>query len=319
MEATIERNGVISRDRERSISGGKLSLHSSLDALITAWARRSAPLSVAVVVSVLDDLLAEGTIAANGDGSQKIGTSEIGIDSKGFARLRGERRPSLAAIAQLFAKTIDGDGGGAPSTSRPLMTKLTSTDPLDKPADAEQLRSWIREALGPPASHDEVSSCFAERPLEAPAIEMLSAIEWTPSDVPALEALSTLPPAAGAPKPPKLPQRKEAEPLQAVPKIEGALESKTVITSAPQAARPVRVESTLPKNPAARPMRPVVRHHWKRSSITVPSAPAARRSARQSHDKRDVLSIPGERSPWVRWTIALIIATGLALIYLELR
>jgi hypothetical protein len=296
MEATIERNeGTDHLDPEGRPDSGphaharvdrSTALHRvpvaaearTLQSLLDAWSAQGAALPIAVVQSIIDDLLGVS------GGYRALDNGDVIIDANGFAH--GTHEGSFRSIASLLVRALTSEHQGVPPSAEPLMNRLEAGDL----GGSDQLRSAMRDVFGPPASHEEVSWYVAEKP--APEVELPADVEWKEeTSPPEVEVeLSTLPPATPpAPTPP------------------------------PATAKPIRVASTLPQNPSARPHRPVVRHHWKQSTISLPKAPAARRSARHSNDARDVLAIPGDRNPWVRWTIALMVAIGLALIYLELR
>ncbi|MCK6544293.1 hypothetical protein L6R52_00335 [Myxococcota bacterium] len=134
----------------------------TLAALIDAWAKLGAHVPVAIVVSIFDDLLAS---AIDGDVEAKaLSLTDVIVEPSGFARLA----PNVAlsgtavALAPLFARALGfgRDEDAIPAHAMGLVARLASDDPLDRPVDAEQLRGWIRDVLGVPATREEVDECF---------------------------------------------------------------------------------------------------------------------------------------------------------------
>jgi hypothetical protein len=155
-------------------SGGDVALSAStLGALLRAYGERGAAPPVAVVFSVLDDLLELGP---DGHGRRRVEPDDVLIDVWG--RAHAEARLSLDGLCPLIARAlgrVEADDEAVPGPARALLSRLVSDDPDERPADAEQLRQWLREALGAPAPREEVLACVQDatgahaHPAPAPA------------------------------------------------------------------------------------------------------------------------------------------------------
>lgn len=387
----------------------------TLQAVVDAWHARGAPVPVAVVVSIFDDLFGGAAAVRGSDPSERSDRGEpralspldVMIDGEGNARLRGRSNARhLGALVRLFARVLGGEDGSAmPPRAVPLVARaLDATTQTGRAAraahaatDAEQVRGWMREALGPPARRDEVLSCFAataaprpgrsrsveaaepapkrgeerhrSEPLRRTQAEDATSSPWTAAGTQdwSGDGAPEAPFRAGEPDParaaavrPSDPHEIDTLPPQSVEAFAAPLASIAGAATADAQTEAVAPEGLLardgedsqrPETPAlasdvpetswfepsstglvtadapvarvesARPSgpRPVVRHHWRRTSVTVQEAPAARRSARPSLDNRDMLSIPGERSPWVHWLIFALAALVVAVLWLRWR
>ncbi len=167
--------------------------------IVRAWHARGEAVPVAVVVSVFDDILA--TSVAD-DGKAAIDLEHVRVTPEGRAQLSCTGR--LSAIVGMLMEALGADlpGDAVPPAAWGLFERLTSDDATESPMDAEQVRQWIRDSLGAPATHEEVQECAQEA--LAPAEEDLHELETLPprpSDVllpipePAIdEGMATLPP-----------------------------------------------------------------------------------------------------------------------------
>ena len=152
----------------------------TLGQVIQASRKTEQPIPVAAVVSIFDDLL-----AADADplGPRAPDLDDVLIDQVGVARL--DVAADLAAIARLLVETLADD---VPAAGRWLIERLKSDAADDQPADSEQLRAWLRDALGQPADRDEVLALVmtASAPLPVP--------EAVPPEEEAMHDVETIPP-----------------------------------------------------------------------------------------------------------------------------
>ena len=139
-----------------------------LGMLVERWQDAGAAVPVAIVVSVFDDVLAALPDTAD---ERDADFDAIVVDDAGHAFTRAPL--GLRGAGRLLVRAL---GDEVPSAARPLVARLTDGE---RPADAEQLRQWMRDALGAPASREEVTAAFyaaaeelseAETLLPAPAV-----------------------------------------------------------------------------------------------------------------------------------------------------
>ena len=126
-------------------------------AVVRTWHDRGEPVPVAVVVSVFDDLLATSVAP---DGGSATDLDAVRVRPTGAAFLA--RAVRLPAVTPLLMEALGADlpdEGAVPPAAWGLFERLTSDDPGARPADGEQLRQWLRESLGAPATHEEVRDC----------------------------------------------------------------------------------------------------------------------------------------------------------------
>lgn len=167
--------------------------------IVRAWHARGEAVPVAVVVSVFDDILA--TSIAD-DGKAAIDLEHVRVTPQGRARLSCPGR--LSAIASMLTEALGADlpGDAVPPAAWGLFDRIRSDDATESPVDAEQLRHWIRDSLGAPATHEEVQECANEaRTPNDEDVHELETLPPHPSDVllpipePAIdEGMVTLPP-----------------------------------------------------------------------------------------------------------------------------
>lgn len=172
--------------------------------VVRAWHARGEPVPVAVVASVFDDVLAT---SIDVDGLEMADLEDVRVTPAGRAHLLRPHR--LTAVSPMLMEALGADLPGdhaVPSAAWGLFDRLTSDDPTECPADAEQLRQWLRDSLGTPATHDEVRDCVysalhADDEDEDDAVHELETLPPHPSDAPlpipepaAEEDMVTLPP-----------------------------------------------------------------------------------------------------------------------------
>ncbi len=320
--------------------------------LVRAWNARGVALPVAVAVSILDDLLAQPETP-----SRRPRLDDVLIDHRGVAMLRSEDPGNLDDIAPLVAEML-GDGSDAdivPATARSLLARLTSEDPTERPRDADQLRTWIRDTLGAPAAREEVIACVGatvESLLPPPSLVEPEPIDDDDDeDDEDLEHLPTLPPEPSTMDDEILPPPEpvETDVLEAEapgrrrhdlvaeatiseghhPSIdadhygaEDRLANETLSKSYPPTpverlrVRTNGAEEGQPTMPPVDPSRPVVRvQSASGPRIAVNTAPAARRSPRPLTPAGDSLILPAERRG--NWGVWLLVlaVVGAALYY----
>jgi hypothetical protein len=108
-----------------------------------------------VAVSILDDLLQQPEAS-----SVRPELDDVVIDRHGVAMLVSSRPGSLDDMVPIVKEMLGSDEALVPARARTLLAKLESGDPSERPLDADQLRSWIRESLGAPAPREEVLACI---------------------------------------------------------------------------------------------------------------------------------------------------------------
>ena len=127
----------------------------TLGHLIRAWHARGAPLPVAVTVSILDDLLQQPAA-----GHRCPEPDSVVFDRQGVAILMSEVPGTLDDMTRLVEEML-GSGDSVPPSAMSLLARLSSDDPTARPADPDQFRMWIRDALGVPAPREEVLACLS--------------------------------------------------------------------------------------------------------------------------------------------------------------
>ena len=152
----------------------------TLGQVVRAGRSNGNPIPVAVVVSIFDDLLA-GDVDPPAERPPDL--DDVLIDQAGVARM--DVATDLDAVGRLLAETL---GDDVPAAARQLVGRLKDGEPAEKPADAAQLRDWIRSALGQPADRAEVVALVMSVASPLPVPEPVS------SDDEALHDLETIPP-----------------------------------------------------------------------------------------------------------------------------
>lgn len=295
-------------DRRRT-SGGDHALEQSpfnqwpLGRVVAAWAEQGAPLPVAVVVSIFDDVCADLEIgpAEAQRCTQPLGLDDVMIDQHGIARLTVVPDEPVAELSRLLYDTLAaGAGDGAvPAAARPLIEQSVDSDPLVRPPGATPVRAALRAALGPPARRDEVLGCCAA--IEVPVPSAIEEMDTDPTsmaredegDTDLITASVIL----------QDPARVEVAPLEPF----------VATAPLPVPAEDVDLESLEPQ-PAATP-RPVVRYEIsKRPPVSLPAAPEARvgPAGLASDDRATSIILPSEgRASFWLITILFMIAGGL--------
>jgi hypothetical protein len=297
----------------------------TLGALVRAYADRGAAPPVAVVLSVFDDLLED---PPEGAPRRAPRLDDVVIDL--FGRARAASPLGLDGLGLLLARALghgEADDGAVPGAARALLSRVLSDDPGDRPADAEQLRAWLRDHLGAPAPREEVVACLEEATSDVPrpALVETSAPGGPRSGLVALSGLDTLLPApTGIPSAP-LPVPAPVEDPSLAPAARPGNAALAARRTDP-AARPLPVPAAVDSAPAVerRPEsgdgRAVVRHVLSSPSdprASLAEAPAARRSARPSEHSPDSLVVASERSGGLAWlAVAGVIGATVYLLFL---
>ncbi|MCC7381966.1 MAG: hypothetical protein IT384_09060 [Deltaproteobacteria bacterium] len=302
----------------RRASGGDLALEQSpfnqwsLGRVVAAWAEQGAPLPVAVVVSIFDDVCADLELgpAEAQRCSQPLGLDDVMIDQHGIARLTVVPDEPVAELSRLLYDTLAaGAGDGAvPAAARPLIEQSVDSDPLVRPPGATPVRAALRAALGPPARRDEVLGCCAA--IEVPVPSAIEEMDTDPTsmargdegDTDLITASVIL----------QDPARVEVAPLE-------PFEAAHPLPVPAEDLDPASLESLesrvhLEPQPAAAP-RPVVRYEIsKRPPVSLPAAPEARvgPAGLASDDRATSIILPSEgRVSFWLITILFMIAGGL--------
>ncbi len=284
----------------------------SLGTLVRAWGERREAPPVALVAAIFDDLLTQPGVSSIGP--ERLTLDDVRIDARGFASISGAA--SLGALIPLLISAL---GRGpeddmVPAGALGLVARLESEDTHDLPSDAEQLRLWLRDCLGTPAARDEVRAWVEEavamrrmtlRPrgtsasrLPASKIEVEERLEIPtalPDDEDELHEAVTLPPAPSTEL--SVPEPVDDDPAEA---------------QSTEFAEPLR-QSPERDTSASK----VVRHNLERREqvVSVPVAPAARRSARPANYGPDSLVLPADRKSNV-WAWGVAVAVIVVVIYL---
>jgi hypothetical protein len=243
----------LGRDRQRASRPNLPAITSSsfeqhgLGRVIAAWSDRGAPLPVAIVASVFDDLCAElELVPAQSDVAlstwqHPVALDQVVIDAGGIAHWAVQPADPIGAIARLLSLALGARGDDlVPAAIRPLILHGLSDDPLVRPASVESIRSSLRTSLGAPAQRSEV--CLSLSVLGTPELA---------SDELATEVV---------------------DPMMIPILSERPMEAPTVQETA---TPPAMVPRSIPP-PSSTP-RPVVRLQPEpRKPISLPAAPAAR-------------------------------------------
>lgn len=287
------------------------------------WVRdladRGQLMPVAVVLSLFDDLLLQ---VSEGAPDRMLSLDEIALDAAGRASFMGPA--NLAALGRLLEPALTGDPAmmDPPAAACSILARLQSDDPMDRPVDAEQLRGWLRDALGSPAPRDEVCRLFwvdgfpaEEAHFEAPAPTGVDFHADFESQVESrLEAPLPVPPAA-----------RESDDLATLPPTgsQDLMRPDLTFIDSPDQPRPGDAAGLIehlagPPIPEAvsdaeygdpaSDSRQVVRHAstMNEPRVAIRTAPAARRSAKPqgySQQRWDA-----EDGSWLPWVLAAVLA-----------
>jgi hypothetical protein len=311
--------------------------------LVKAWNSRGVALPVAVAVSILDDLLAQPETP-----SRRPRLDDVVIDHRGVAMLDSDSPGNLDDIAPLVAEML-GDGSedldAVPANARSLLARLMSDDPTERPKDADQLRTWIRETLGAPANREEVIACLGAATIDESLLPRPSLVAEDEEDE---DEQPTLPPSLDEILPPpeldetelvapELPKRSTIDlvaeatisvgdpPPESAPRFEeDRLANETLSKSYPPTpmeqlmARVQSIEEGQPTMPPVDPNRPVVRVQGASGPrVSVETAPAARRSPKALTPAGDSLILPAERrGNWGVWLVVFAVVAAALYYYL---
>ncbi|MEQ9501968.1 MAG: hypothetical protein RIT81_34160 [Deltaproteobacteria bacterium] len=219
MEAATSQRPQEAEPVEGAVADG-VNGQACLGTLVDHWQDAGAAVPVAIVVSVFDDVLMG---ALESDAEDDVGLDAITVDDSGHAFVR--RPVGLDGAGRLLVRAL---GDDVPSNAQPLVARLMDGE---RPIDAEQLRQWMRDALGAPASREEVQAAFVAATFDPQEAETLlpAPAPADTGDVPVVAEASAYP-----------------EPIEEDEAIEGAEAGEPVEASAP----PEPVEASAPPEPS---------------------------------------------------------------------
>ena len=156
------------------------------------WAQAGAALPVAVVVSIVDDILATQPSMFTGDLFADLRLNDVLLDSYGQVHLISQKSLSHEALVSLLYRLLCGGIGeeAIPSTARMFLAQLDDRARMNIPLDPDIVRAELRQAIGSPAERFEVGNCvrFAQdthaAPAPKPSVSPWSNIVASASDLP---------------------------------------------------------------------------------------------------------------------------------------
>lgn len=301
--------------------------------LLRAWGDAGEAPPSAVVAAILHELAHESADALRP--SSSVDVDAVWIDARG--QVGAEQPATVRALAELMEVGLSGTHPGRtgdlmPPLARAGVERFLEWDGLHQDG-CLAFAGWVREAFGPLAGADEVARCCrASAPLdpEAPTVlptrsalsdpaprEAYSAL----SDPSPREAYSALPDPSPREAYSELPQPLEV-PDDAPDSLEPApvepSPTPTEVTPTPPSGSSSSDELSIPPQAEADAERsagdrPVVRRELPRrdATVSIVSAPAARRSARPLADRGDSILVPADRHHARGWFL-LFLGIGLA-------
>ena len=135
-----------------------------LGELVKRWASANASLPVAVVVSIVDDVLAAHTNDNFMTRPRPLSLGDILLDEYGQAHLLAPGSLSCGELAEILRSLLVGGFGdyGIPPAAHTLLAQLAADEFLGSYFDADGIRHRIRATLGAPASRGEVGACVLQ-------------------------------------------------------------------------------------------------------------------------------------------------------------
>ena len=143
---------------------GPPAVQMGLGDLVERWSDAGASLPVAVVVSILDDVLAAHPSENFMTRPRALGLEDILLDEYGQAHLLSPGRLSCSELSNLLRSLLIGGFGdyGIPPAAHMLLSQLGTDELWQTTIDADGLRHRIRASLGAPASRGEVGACVLQ-------------------------------------------------------------------------------------------------------------------------------------------------------------
>ncbi|MEE2903545.1 MAG: hypothetical protein VYC39_14520 [Myxococcota bacterium] len=156
------------------------------------WSRAGAALPVAVVVSIVDDILATQPSMFTGNIPADLRLSDVLLDSYGQVHLISQKSLSHEALVSLLYRLLCGGVGeeAIPSSARMFLAQLDDRAHFGMRLDPDVVRAELRQALGSPAERFEVGNCvrFAQNAQPAqppvPSFSPWSNVVASASDIP---------------------------------------------------------------------------------------------------------------------------------------
>jgi|GEM_PF-4957398 len=156
------------------------------------WSQAGAALPVAVVVSIVDDILATQPSLFTGNISADLRLHDVLLDSYGQVHLISQKSLSHEGLVSLLYRLLCGGVGeeAIPSSARMFLAQLDDRAHYGIALDSDVVRAELRQALGSPAERFEVGNCVrsaqntqaAQSPV--PSLSPWSKVVASASDMP---------------------------------------------------------------------------------------------------------------------------------------
>jgi len=271
--------------------------------VLRAWSDAGEAPPVGVVAAVVYELA-----GLEGDASRTIDAEEVLVDPEG--EVTAEATPDLGALVELLDVGLHGlvpgrTGDLMPPRARAGLERFRDWDG-DEADGRHALRAWLREEFGPLASAEEVRACCeASSPLDPNLPTIGPRPRTTSSSV--ISSLRHKPPDSSGSLS-SIPVPDLAEDVTEPPTGEGSMDLGEAVA---YEAAGSEIERLGQEGDTRDENRTVVRHESSREHpVSVPRAPAARRSAAPRGQKGDSILMPAEGSSGRLWTWVVL---GLAL------
>ncbi len=271
--------------------------------VLRAWSDAGEAPPVGVVAAVIHELA-----GIEGESRRAIDAEEVVVGPEG--EVKAEATPALDALIELLDVGLHGlvsgrTGDLMPPRARAGLERFRDWDG-DEADGRQALRGWLREELGPLASAEEVRACCeASSPLD-PNL---------PTQGPRPRSTSSSVISSMRPRPPdssgslsSIPVPDLAEDVTEPPAGEGSMDLGEAVA---YEAAGSEIERLGKEGETRDENRTVVRRESSREQpVSIPRAPAARRSAAPRGQKGDSILMPAEGSAGRLWTWVVL---GLAL------
>ncbi|MEM1024543.1 MAG: hypothetical protein AAGJ19_12730 [Myxococcota bacterium] len=262
--------------------------------VLRAWSDAGEAPPVSIVAAVIYEL-------ANHENEDvgKLEAEQIDIGAEG--EVQAEVPPDLSSLIELLELGLHGllpgrTGDLMPPRSRAGLERFRDWDG-DEADGRDALRSWLRSELGPLASAEEVRDCVsASSPLD-PELPTLAPRPRTHSSS-VISSLRPRPPPSSSSLP-SIPVPELAEATEP-PTGEGSMDLGEKVA---YEAAGTEIERLGTEGDTRDEARTIVRHESTREQpVSIPRAPAARRSAAPRSPKGDSILMPAEGQGGRLWT-----------------